>query len=99
MSSRDAGNIKLEYDQELFMVVGGKNQQDKMLTESGNLIVFESLWHAGPLAQELRALETGCRLVKMQLHALYCLAEGMELGLWVLRHDGTVASIDEIRFP
>jgi hypothetical protein len=34
MSRRDAGSIKLEYAQELFMVVGGKDQQNKMLFDS-----------------------------------------------------------------
>jgi hypothetical protein len=99
MSNADAGRVELEYDQEVFIVVGGKDQQRKMLTEDGNLVVFESLWHAGPLTQDLQALGIGCRLVTMPLYALYCLAEGMKLGLWVLRHDGTVTSVDEIRFP
>jgi len=91
--------IDLAWDQDLFLVVGGKEQKNKMLTEDGNLVVFESLWHAGPLVQDLKELGVAARMVPMRLDALYYLAEGMNLGLWVLRHDGTVTSVDEIIFP
>jgi hypothetical protein len=38
-------------------------------------------------------------VVQMLLYALYLLAEGLDLGLWVLGHDGTIASIEEVFFP
>jgi hypothetical protein len=101
MESEDTGKVQLEleYDQDLFMVIGGEGKDAKMLTEDDNLVVFESLWHAGPLVHDLQTLGITARMVTMPLEGLYCLAEGMDLGLWVLRHDGTVTSVDEIIFP
>jgi hypothetical protein len=69
-----------------------------MVTKDDNLVVFESLLHAGPLAHDLQALGIVSRTVMMPLDGLYFLAEGMDLGLWVLRHDGTITSIDEISY-
>jgi hypothetical protein len=99
MEGRNNLRLELEYDQTLYLVVGGKEQDSKMLKEDGNLVVFESLWHAGPLVQDLKTLGIKTRMVPMRLDALYCLASGMDLGLWVLRHDGTVTSVDDIIFP
>jgi hypothetical protein len=99
MEAFNAQRLKLEHDQTLYLVVGGKEHDSKMLEQDGNLVVFESLWHAGPLVQDLKALGIRVRMVPMRLDALYCLAQGMDLGLWVLRHDGTVTSVDEIIFP
>lgn len=91
--------VELEYSQKTFMVVGGQEKNAKMLIEDGNLVVFESLWHAGPLVHDLQGLGIAAQVVPMPLYALYHLAQGMALGLWVLRHDGTVTSIDQIIFP
>jgi len=92
------GQAEMTYDQEVFMVVGGKGKDSKMLIESDNLVVFESLWHAGPMVQDLHKLGIAARMVSMPLYSFYCLAEGMKLGLWVLRHDGTITSVDKIIF-
>jgi hypothetical protein len=99
MVARSRQRLDLEYDQTLYMVIGGEKNESRMLTEKGNLVVFESLWHAGPLVHELEALGIPARMISMHLEGLYCLAEGMDLGLWVLRHDGIVTSVDEIVFP
>ena len=101
MISRETQGLDLEYDQVVFMVVGGTRKNAKMLTEDGNLVVFESLWHAGPLVYDLEALGIAARMVMMPLEGFFCLAQGMDLGLWVLRHDGTLTSIDDIihRYP
>lgn len=93
---RGVGQAELTYDQEVFMVIGGKGADNKLLIEDENLVVFESLWHAGPLVQDLHALGIDARMVSMPLYGLYSLTRGMELGLWVLRHDGTVTSVDKI---
>lgn len=94
--SEDRGQLELTYHQELFVVVGGKHQDARMLTEDDNLVVFESLWHAGSLVHDLEALGRTARMVAMPLDVLYHLAAGMDLGLWVLRHDGTIRSVDDI---
>jgi hypothetical protein len=99
MESGNTGPVELKYDQKVFMVVGGGEKNTKMLIEDGNLVVFESLWHVGPLVHDLQALGITARVVPMLLHALYYLAKGLNLGLWVLRHDGTVTPIEEIVFP
>jgi hypothetical protein len=98
MESRSTELTGLKYNQQVFMVVGGEGKQAKMLTEDDNLVVFESLWHAGPLVHDLQALGISARAVPMLLCALYYLAEGLELGLWVLRCDGTITAIEEIVF-
>jgi hypothetical protein len=95
---KSAGPVELEYSQKTFMVVGGGEKNTKMLIEDGNLVVFESLWHAGPLAHDLQRLGIFAQIVPMPLYALHHLAQGMNLGLWVLRHDGTITSIKEIAF-
>ena len=99
VESESTGRAELKYDQEVFMVVGGQGANAKMLTEDDNLVVFESLWHAGPLIHDLQALGIAARVVPMLLYALYYLAKGLNLGLWVMRHDGTITSIEEIIFP
>jgi hypothetical protein len=98
MKGERAGPVELEYDQEVFMVVGGDGEHEKILIEDGNLVVFESLWHVGPLVHDLRALGIVARVVPMLLYALYCLAKGLGLGLWVMRYDGTITSVEEIVF-
>ena len=70
-----------------------------MLTERGSLLAFESLWHAGPLVHDLEALGVSAHTVLMHLEGLFYLAEGMDLGLWILRHDGTILSTDDLVFP
>ncbi len=97
--TNDKVRLELEVNQDLFMVVGGEGKDTKMLTEDGNLVVFESLWHAGPLVHDLKTLGIAAQTVTMPLEGLYGLAQGMDLGLWVLRHDGTFTSVDEIIFP
>ena len=99
MTTEDTQRIELEPWQELFIVVGGEGEEAQILTEGDNLVVFESLWHAGPLVHDLQAMGITARTVAMTLEGLYCLARGMDLGLWVLRHDGTINSIEEIIFP
>ena len=99
MENENTGPVELEYDQEVFMVIGRKGERAKMLIEDDHLVVFESLWHAGPLVHDLHTLGIAAQVVPMLLYALYCLARGMNLGLWVLRHDGTVTSIENIIFP
>jgi len=99
MESVSTGRVELKYNQEVFMVIGGQAEEAKMLTEDDNLVVFESLWHAGPLVHELRALGISASLVPMLLYALYALADGLNLGLWVMRHDGTITFIEDIVFP
>ena len=99
METRDNQSVELEHDQKLFVVVGGEGKDTQMLTEDDNLVVFESLWHAGPLVHDLQALGITACMVTMPLDGLYFLAEGMDLGLWVLRHDGSINSVDEIIFP
>ena len=96
---RSNDHVELTYDQEVFMVIGGEEADNKLLTEDENLVVFESLWHAGPLIQDLHELGIDAHMVSMPLLGLYSIAQGMELGLWVLRYDGTVMSIDGIIFP
>jgi hypothetical protein len=93
---RSNDQVELTYDQEVFVVIGGEEADNKLLTEDENLVVFESLWHAGPLVQDLHELGIDAQMVSMPLFGLYSMAQGMELGLWVLRHDGTITSIDEI---
>jgi len=92
------GLVELEYSQKTFMVIGGEEKNTKMLIEDDNLVVFESLWHAGSLVHDLHELGIAAQVVPMPLYALHHLARGMNLGLWVLRHDGTVTSIEEIIF-
>ena len=99
MEHRSTAPIALEFDQQVFMLVGGEGKRAKMLIEKDNLVVFESLWHAGPLAHDLRALGVVAQVFPMMLCGLFWLAKGRNLGLWVLRHDGTITSIDEIQFP
>jgi hypothetical protein len=99
MESASIGRVELKYDQQVFMVLGGNGEQEKMLIENGNLVVFESLWHVGPLVHDLQVLGIFTRVAPMQLYTLYLMAEGLDLGLWVLRHDGTVTSIEEIILP
>jgi len=38
-------------------------------------------------------------MVTMPMDGFYYLAAGLDMGLWVLRHDGTVTSIDDIILP
>ena len=93
------GQLELECHQEMFLVMGGKQQDPKMFTKDGYLIAFESLWHAGSLIHDLHALGCASHMVTMPLYILYYLAEGMDLGLWVLRHDGAIRSIEDIVYP
>mgnify|MGYP006288271265 FL=1 len=97
-SSEESAKLDLAYDQDLFLVVGGEGEDAQMLTEDDHLVVFESLWHAGPLIHELRDLGVPAHMVMMPLDGFYYLAEGLDMDLWVLRHDGTVASVDGIVF-
>ena len=90
------GLLELECHQDVFLVLGGQRQDPAMLTKDGNLIALESLWHAGSLVHDLHSLGGKGRMVTMRLDILYYLAEGMDLGLWVLRHDGTILSVDDI---
>lgn len=99
IESESTSPVALKYDQQMFLVVGGEGKRAKMLIENDHLVVFESLWHAGPLAHDLRALGIVSQVVPMMLCALFWLAKGRNLGLWVLRHDSTITSIDEIVFP
>jgi hypothetical protein len=99
MEARERHGVDLEYDQKLFMMVGGEGKDAKLLTTDDNLVVFESLWHAGPLVHDLQALGITACMVTMPLDGLYFLAEGMDLGLWVLRHDGTITPVDAVTFP
>ena len=87
---------ELTCNQKVFIVVGGQGKHARMLTEDGNVVVFESLWHAGPLVQELCELGFDANLVPMRLYSLYYLLQGMRLGLWVVRHNGTVTSVEDI---
>jgi hypothetical protein len=98
MENGNDRTVELEYSQKTFMVVGGREENTRMLIEDGNLVVFESLWHAGPLVHDLQELGFAAQIVPMPLHALYHLARGMALGLWVLRHDGTIASVEGVVF-
>ncbi|HDQ70795.1 MAG TPA: hypothetical protein ENN19_01720 [Chloroflexi bacterium] len=98
MEDVSAGRTELKYDQKVFMVIGGQGERSQMLIEDDNLIVFESLWHAGPLVHDLQTLGFTARAVPMLLYALYSLAQGMDLGLWVMRHDGTIMAVEEIVF-
>ena len=91
--------MDLAYDQEVYLVIRGEREDVRMLTKGGHLMAFESLWHAGPVVHDLMALGMSARMVGMHLLGLFCLAEGMDLGLWVIRHDGTVISIDDILLP
>ena len=90
--------LDLESEQELFLVVGGEGEDARMLTEDDNLVVLESLWHAGPLVHNLHDLGIQSQIVRMSLEAFYYLAEGLDMGLWVLHHDGTVTAIEDIVF-
>jgi hypothetical protein len=99
MESGVADRIELKYDQNVFMVLGGEGKHAKMLVEDDNLVVFESLWHAGPLVYDLRALGIAAQVMPMLLYALHYMARSMNLGLWIIRHDGTITSIREIVFP
>ncbi len=99
MKDGNTHQTKLEYNQEVFMVVGGQGEDAKMLKEDDNLVVFESLWHAGPLVHELQTLGIHASIVPMTICAIYTLADSIDLGLWVLRHNGTITSIEEIIFP
>ncbi len=90
------GRLELECHQDVFLVLGEQRQDPAMLITDGNLIAFESLWHAGSLIHDLHSLGGIGRMVTMRLDILYYLAEGMDLGLWVLRHDGTILSVDDI---
>jgi hypothetical protein len=94
-----AGQVELKYDQNVFMVLGGEGEHAKMLVEDDNLVVFESLWHAGPLVHDLQELGIVAQVMPMLLYALHYMARSMNLGLWVIRHDGTITSIKEIVFP
>ncbi len=98
MSREDSNRTQaeLECQQELFLVVAGKGQSAKITRDDEHLIVFESLWHAGSLMHELQALGRTARTVTMPLEAAYYLAQGMDLRLWLLRHDGTVMSVGGI---
>jgi hypothetical protein len=98
MESGSTGLTELKYDQKVFMVVGGEGKRAKLLVEDDNLVVFESLWHVGSLVHDLQVLGIIVRVVPMLLYALYYLAEGLNLGLWVMRYDGTITSIEEIVF-
>jgi hypothetical protein len=98
MENGNDRTAELEYSQKTFMVVGGREKNSKMLIEDGNLVVFESLWHAGPLVHDLQALGFAAQIVPMPLYALYQLAQGMALGLWILRHDGTIVSVEKVVF-
>jgi hypothetical protein len=96
MENANTRPLELTYDQEVFLVIGGEGEHAEMLVENDNLVIFESLWHAGPLVRNLQALGITAQVIPMMLYALYCLARALNLGLWVLRYDGTIASIDEI---
>jgi hypothetical protein len=98
MKGESAGLAELKYDQNVFLVIGGDGEHERMLIEDDNLVVFESLWHVGPLVHDLQILGIVARVVPMLLYALYYLAEGLNLGLWVLRYDGTITSVEEIVF-
>jgi hypothetical protein len=56
MENGNDRTVELEYGQKTFMVVGGREKNTRMLIEDGNPVVFESLWHAGPLVHDLQAL-------------------------------------------
>ena len=99
MENGSIGPAELKHDQQVFMVLGGNGEHDKMLVEGGNLVVFESLWHAGPLVRDLQALGISARMVPMMLRTLYHLARNRDLGLWVMRHDGTITAIERLVFP
>ena len=83
-------------DQEVCREIRDESTDGRLLFEDDHLVVLESLWHAGPWAHDLQALRITARAVKMPLYEWTCLTEGIGLSLCVLRHNGTVPSIDEI---
>jgi hypothetical protein len=99
MEDGSTDRAELSYNQEVFLVIEGEGENAQMLTEDGNLVVFESLWHAGPLVHELQGLGMMASIVPMVIWTLYTLTDSLDLGLWVVRHDGAVTSIEEIVFP
>jgi hypothetical protein len=99
MKTDDTRRLDLEPWQKLFIVVGGEGADARMMTDGDNLVAFESILHAGSLVHDLETIGITARTVTMPLEGLYYLSEGMDLGLWVLRHDGTINSIEEIIFP
>lgn len=94
-----AGGVGFAHAQDPFVVVGAEGENDRLLTEVHNLLVFESLRRAGPLVQDLQEQGIAARMTTMTLCGFYYLAQGLETALWVLRHDGTLTTIDDITFP
>lgn len=80
------------------MVVRGTGHEARLMADQDTLLAFESLWHAGSLAHELRSSGTAARTVSLPLDGLHHLARGMDRDLWILRHDGTIVSVDDIAY-
>ncbi|MFW6115541.1 MAG: hypothetical protein ACOC7Y_00605 [Chloroflexota bacterium] len=88
--------IQLRCDQELLMVVRGQGREARLMANQNTLVAFESLWHAGSLVHELRASGAAARTVSMPVDGLHSLARGMDRDLWILRHDGSIVSVDDV---
>ena len=92
----NALQVSFEADQKAYMVVVGSGEKAQLLIHKNHLLVFESLFHAGPLAQVLGERGVDVHVIPMDLSILCCLADGQQLGLWMTRYDGTLVSIEEI---
>ncbi len=87
--------VSFELHQKAYMVVVGIGEKAQLPIHQDHLLVFESLFHAGPVAQKLGEHGITARVIPMALCALCYLAKGQNLGLWMTRYDGTLVSIDK----
>ena len=91
-----SAQVSFELNQKAYMVVVGNGEKAQLPIHKGHLLVFESLLHAGPVAQSLVERGIIAQVIPMDLGVLCCLAEGQHLGLWMTRYDGTLVSIGKI---
>lgn len=88
-----SAQISFELNQKAYMVVVGTGKKAQLPIHEDHLLVFESLFHAGPLAQGLGEQGVDARVIPLDLSTLCCLADGQQLKLWMTRYDGTLVSI------
>ena len=91
-----SAQVSFELNQKAYMVVVGNGEKAQLPIHEDHLLVFESLFHAGPVAQALAERGVTAQVIPMDVSILCCLADGQQLGLWMRRYDGTLVSIDKI---
>ncbi len=92
----DPTSIEFSYSQTAYMVVVGEGEHSQLPVKDGRLFAFESLFHAAPLADELVKKGVYAQVVPMAIGVLYCLANGQDTELLLMRHDGSFVAIDSL---